>query len=406
MRTRRLGVAAGAVLLLATSVAPVVLAAPPATLLGRNLIVNPGAEEGAASPDGAAAVAIPGWAVEGAMTVVPYGAPGGFPTVDDPGPVDRGGQFFVGGPDSPVSTARQAVSIAPVAALVDAGLVRYTLAGFLGGWTTQRDDAVLTATFRASGRTLGAASIGPVTADDRSDATGLLPRADFGTVPAGTRQVVITLSLRVGEEPPATYNDGYADALAFSLASLLGTNVVANPGAELGACSFDGYAVQPVPGWTTTSSFTAVQYSGVGLPSPSDPGPVDRGSCLFAGGPDTTYATASQWIDVAAAAPLIDAGVLPFSLSAYLGGFEAQRDDATVSVTFLRGEAVLGVAVVGPVTAADRGDQTGLWLRSTSGVVPAGTRAVRVTIEATRREDPPATYDDGIVDEVRLVLGR
>lgn len=403
---RRGRFALAAALLVAAGAAPSVHAAPPASLFGRNLIVNGGAEAGDVSPDGSSAVAIPGWTVAGAMTVVPYGAPGGFPTSGDRGPALRGDRFFVGGPDSPESTATQSVSLGPIAALVDAGFVRYSLGGFLGGWTTQRDDARLAATFRGGGRTLGVEEIGPVTAADRGDVTGLLPRAAFGTVPAGTRQVVITLTLRVGEEPPATYNDGYADELTFSLASIVGSNVVANPGAELGECSFDGYAVHDVPGWSTSGAFTAAQYSGVGLPSPTDPGPAARGGCLFIGGPESASSTATQLVDVTAAAAIVDTGLLPYTLSAFLGGFAGQRDDATVSVAFLAGSDVLGSATVGPVTAQDRGDQTGLLRRTATGEVPAGTRTIRITIEATRREEPPATYNDGQVDDIRLVLGR
>jgi hypothetical protein len=43
---------------------------------GTNLLLNPGAQAGAASADGWDAVTIPGWQVSsGLPTVVPYGAP-------------------------------------------------------------------------------------------------------------------------------------------------------------------------------------------------------------------------------------------------------------------------------------------------------------------------------------------
>src|SRR4051812_23053453 len=66
-----------------------------------NLLSNPGAEAGAASDTGDP-VAIPGWPeVNGPVTVLPYGAPGGFPTADQ-GPRNDGkpsgqSQFFAGG---------------------------------------------------------------------------------------------------------------------------------------------------------------------------------------------------------------------------------------------------------------------------------------------------------------------
>src|SRR5215467_823918 len=64
---------------------------------GTNLLLNPGAQTGAASAEGWDAVTIPGWQVSsGLPTVVPYGAPhlsratGQWPAV-------HGGSLFAGG---------------------------------------------------------------------------------------------------------------------------------------------------------------------------------------------------------------------------------------------------------------------------------------------------------------------
>jgi hypothetical protein len=59
-----------------------------------------------------------------------------------------------------------------------------------------------------------AASIGPVTAADRSDQTGLLERIHAGTLPAGTRIVEIEVLFR---KDTGSNNDGYADNISLVL---------------------------------------------------------------------------------------------------------------------------------------------------------------------------------------------
>jgi hypothetical protein len=202
-----------------TSPAPAA-AAPPATLFGSNLIVNGGAEAGAASPDGNSVVAVPGWTTSGALTVVAYGTPDPsfppFPSPTDPGPGDRGANFFAGGPTLGDSNATQLVNVAAAAFLIDSGQVTYDLSGYLGGWTNQEDNAVLQITFKQGSLVLGSAEIGPVLADDRGDVTGLLERSTSGLVPVGTRQILVTLQM-TKDPSVGIYNDGYADSLSLVL---------------------------------------------------------------------------------------------------------------------------------------------------------------------------------------------
>src|SRR5947209_17246408 len=73
-------------------------------------------------------------------------------------------------------------------------------------------------------------------------------------------------------------------------ALLFNTNVIVNPGTELGFASLTNNVTMPVPGWTNiVGNFTAVQYRTPpqplpGVPTLTDPGPADRGLNLFAGG--------------------------------------------------------------------------------------------------------------------------
>lgn len=387
---------------------PVAAAPAPLDAFDRNLIINADAESGAGSPssDGGV-VAVPGWATSGNFTVVEYetelGNPESFPTYQDAGPAERGRNLFVGGPDNSASSARQSVSITSAARLVDLGLVSYSLAGWFGGFAAQDDHALLRATFRrANGQAISSVEVGGVSAADRSNVTGLLPRAAFGRVPEGTRQVEITLTMT--KDATFLYNDGYADNLSLVLTNLFGSNLVRNPGAELGAGSIDGFELLDLPGWDTTGNVTVARYDGPDLPASSNSSPT-AGANLIAGGPDSAIGIARQSIDVSAGARLIDVGVTSYRVSAWLGGFADQGDHAVVTVSFLgAGGIVLASETIGPVTPDDRDGITSLQLRAASGTVPTGTREILVSLEMTRDGPPETTYNDGYGDDVSVVI--
>jgi hypothetical protein len=161
--------------------------------------------------------------------------------------------------------------------------------------------------------------------------------------------------------------------------------LIINGDAEAAAGSPDGNPVA-TPSWTVGGEATALQYGASGgYPQATDPGPANRGNNLFAGGANDATSTLTQTI----------------SLSAYLGGFEGQEDNAVLSVSFQNGTTEVGTGHVGPVTAADRGSVTGLLARTATGAVPAGTRSAVVTLTATRLE---GTANDGYADNLSLAL--
>ena len=191
-------------------------AASAATAAPANIIKNPGAEAGTGSSDGSK-VPVPNWTVKksGTFTAVKYGASGGFPAATDPGPKNRGHNFFAGGTgQSSTQSGTQTDSLSAYAGVIAAGAT-YTLQGWLGGFADQTDHATLTVTWEnAGGTALGTAVIGPVTPAARHDATGLLHRSVTGTVPAGTATALVTLKMvRVD----GGYNDGYADSLSLTI---------------------------------------------------------------------------------------------------------------------------------------------------------------------------------------------
>jgi len=210
------------VCLLMTGLIPVSANAParllPAATSG-NLIVNGNAETGLGSSDGSV-VPVDGWTTQGNFTVVQYGASGGFLDSNSPGPADRGVNFFAGGPANAASSATQRIDLSSYAAAIDTGRQTYTLSGYLGGWSSQADNATLTIDFKnAANSSLGSATIGPVTNDERGYQTALFSRKINGLVPALSRKVDITLEMTRYD---GIYNDGYADNLFLGFGSTTG----------------------------------------------------------------------------------------------------------------------------------------------------------------------------------------
>src|SRR6266576_2136707 len=95
-----------------------VVASADAAVPTGNLLVNPGAEAGAGASDSTQLFPPPGWAVEGNMTAVQYGAPQ-FLTLADSAKLGGGKNFFAGGPDAATSAATQFIGVATAAAEID-----------------------------------------------------------------------------------------------------------------------------------------------------------------------------------------------------------------------------------------------------------------------------------------------
>jgi hypothetical protein len=185
-------------------------------------------------------------------------------------------------------------------------------------------------------------------------------------------------------------------------------NVIRNPGAEAGPASQSGETTVPIPNWTTTSTFTVAPYGGGGspdfftFPPTSESQRIGGGKNFFAGGFKAGTSTASQTIDVAAAAPFVDQHLVGASLSAWLGGFLSQTDPGTVRADFLGGSgAVLASLAIGPVTPEERDRDLKFVQKSGAAEVPSGTRSIHVTMTAVELD---GTYDDAYFDNLSLVL--
>jgi hypothetical protein len=141
-----------------------------------------------------------------------YGAHGGFPALAASGAIHGGLKFFAGGVDSPLSTATQKVRV-PAAFLQGRADVR--LSAYLGGFSSQGDDATVTAHFLdAGGATLGSMHIGPVGPRARGSTTKLILRIRDASMPVGTVAIQVVISAK---RFSGSYNDGYIDNVSLNL---------------------------------------------------------------------------------------------------------------------------------------------------------------------------------------------
>jgi uncharacterized protein (TIGR03437 family) len=205
-----------------------VLNAPamPRSLLGVNLLVNPGADASPGydqSSTTEVSTDLPGWVRSAYLTADSYQDTGGDLDQVSAVPPDAGSNYFYGGVNvtddsNPIATAFQDIDVSSAASLIDAGNLAYTLAGWLGGYEGQDDHCVLSIQFQDwAGNMLGTDQIGPVLAADRNNTTELLQESTNGNVPSGTRviQVLMTMTREEG-----TNNDGLADSLSLVLGSV------------------------------------------------------------------------------------------------------------------------------------------------------------------------------------------
>ncbi len=174
----------------------------------------------------------------------------------------------------------------------------------------------------------------------------------------------------------------------------LNTNRLCNPNAELGQGATDKSQVVPIPGWTSSSPFTALRYDAPGSLTVAESQLIGGGTNFFYGGDTNPSSTATQLVNVADEATGIDAGQRTAQLQAYLGGYGG--DNAAIRAEFLSaGGTVLGT----PLLLGPRSDD--LQLLSTSGQVPASTRAIRITMTSTRLA---GNDNEGYFDNLSLNL--
>jgi hypothetical protein len=178
-----------------------------------------------------------------------------------------------------------------------------------------------------------------------------------------------------------------AAACSSEAAVVYGSNLVVNGDAEAGVTGWTGYS--------NYNMFQSVSY-GSNWVLPSQPGPSDRGSRMFAG--LGQYAVGYQTLDFGTATTQD----IAYSLTGWLGGWANQGDNALFYVQFLDGSGnELGNSAIGPVTPQDRNNQTGLFFRANEGFLPMGTSNLSFWLSMERLVSGD---NDGYADNLSFVL--
>ncbi|WP_051777641.1 hypothetical protein [Streptomyces violaceorubidus] len=459
--------------------------------LDRNLVSNPGAEyattrgsvpggagttagSSVTDPDG---VLLPDcWAVTSTITgtdvanEIASAVTGAYPG-------KAGSRNFYGGKSAndkavagTITTASQTIDLGSLGDVVGK---HFALGARLGGYADQDDATTLTATWQdADGDTVvddsgrpAVTTVGPVTAIDRGDASSLLPRSGYGTVPAGATHVAVTLTFTMGG---AGHNDASADSVSLVVGDSAvapadqnydqtgncpapaphdaGKNLISNPGAEdytsvaypygSGSGVTDpgkATATVPVPDcWVSHGDLPAPD-AVVQSKSQKGPYPGLEGSRLFFGGTNSSSTPAGnpgfdpapgfvndvqgvttkafQTIDVSS----MHADGHTFELSGQLGGYSTQGDFAQVDAVFEDDHGnTLSSARIGPITEPQRvavadylaakggPDSGGMLSTQTFGTLPDGTAEVVVTLSATAIN--AGNDSNGIADDLSFVI--
>lgn len=174
-----------------------------------NLIKNGDAEAGLGG--NSEVVPVPDWTyVTGGFTVIKWNAGGGYPSATDPGPVDRGLNYFTGGTNDSYSAAYQVTDV-----LDNAGGAAFYASGYFGGFSSQTDYSQLTIKFLDEfSSTIGYAVLGEATPAERNNLTGLIFKEISGVTPVATTKIEFLLEMN---RLQGSANDGYADNLFFSI---------------------------------------------------------------------------------------------------------------------------------------------------------------------------------------------
>jgi uncharacterized protein (TIGR03437 family) len=359
----------------------------------QNLIVNGNAESGAAGTSGSNVVAIPGWIRTGNATVLPYGLTG-YLLLSDPAPADHQFQYFYAGDNGVgASTLVQTIDVSSAASSISGGNVKFVFSSYLGGIAGNGHTVQVTAAFQnAGGQTFSTVTLGPI---GYPGVDGMSLIQQIGIVPMGTVQITVTLGFS-GAYEVADDLSLVLSPLGTSPASILGSNLILNPGAEAGPGVPSSSVAPYVPGWSTVGAVSVAPYGGTGWISLSNPTPPDAGKnvfCKVISGPD---ASMYQDLDVSAAASLIDAGMAAYQISAWLGGLSGTSSPTMVYSFFdWSGTQLAETGTIGPLSHSG----TSLVQTSHSGTLPAGTRRVHAELDFF------ASTLDTMADDISFIIG-
>ena len=129
--------------------------------LGQNLVFNGDAEYGRGFNSNSTQQYAAGWEAPGpgGITMINYGTGNNFPTPQDPGPTNRGQNFFSGGTNAS-SVMTQRIDVSNLATTIDTGTLDFTFSAWLGGFGSQNDTAAVIVHFvNAANGVIGGAQL-------------------------------------------------------------------------------------------------------------------------------------------------------------------------------------------------------------------------------------------------------
>lgn len=187
-------------------------------------------------------------------------------------------------------------------------------------------------------------------------------------------------------------------------AQLLDRNLIVNGDAESGPGT-STTTIVPIPGWTVvgTNLPLARRYGSIGtVYTSATPGPINRGNNFFLGG-SFAAATMFQIVDVSSVGPEIDAGLIQFNLSGWVGGVPAEGDSGKLVAEFRNDmAAILGTSTLPPALKYERSGLHTMLFRERIAPVPPGTRSVVVTAQF----DWDGSFNYAALDNLSLVLSQ
>lgn len=196
------------------------------------------------------------------------------------------------------------------------------------------------------------------------------------------------------------------------MARRLGENIITNPGAEtdqVEAAEGKLAAARVVSAWESTESNTPVlvqPWNGYSIDEGDHlPVPENAGANYFLHGTIGDVAvrtTLRQEIDLRRLRSAIGKGAR-YHLSAWIGGWKKQKDEAQVRIVFLDTDGKeLGEDTLGPVNAADRDSKNGMRQRQSEDQVPVGSR--KVVVEMIFDKEKGGSVSDAAIDLLKLVI--
>jgi hypothetical protein len=194
-------------------------------------------------------------------------------------------------------------------------------------------------------------------------------------------------------------------------AFLLKRNLIENGDFERGPRGrYDAERGQPTDvaiwGWEDPCSATIMAYPDISTPHANqfpiinrDPLPTSRGNNFFVGNDNGTI---SQTVNLTLLTNLIDRKEINYELSGWLGGFNEHKDSVELKLFFINENgAERGTAHISSHTPLQRKNQTGFWELRTSGIVPQGTRIIKIELRSRKYA---GVMSDSYADNLSLIL--